>query len=302
MRKEALFFSAIILMTIIAPRAVSGVTTIKTNTTIDSSDKWYGWDDRVEIRSNPTVNMIGGHADFIHTYNTSTLNKSGGKILRFRSYDSSVLNISDGGYISVFAVAWNSSSVNMTGGEIKKLIGRSSSMIQISNGLIGELSIRDNSEAQIDGGTIQYIDSQGNGVVNIIDGDIGNMKTVTQYGEGGLIGPGYINIIGGQVDGLYGEDFGEIEVTGGDITELGTRDMAVANIFGGSISHAFVEPDGVINIFGGNIDALVWNEPIIPSSLTLSAESESSIGGQIYIYGKSLYSTHVGGLYGYGYG
>lgn len=303
MGKYILIFS-LGLMVASVSSCFAGVTTITTNKTITNVDNYSGWSNRVELRGNPIVNMIGGYSDFIHLYDTSTLNSSGGKIGICRSYGSSKINLKAGSNNNN-VIGYDYSQIVMTGGQVGSLIGYGYSNITVENGQIESARADSSSSLYFKGGTVQNVIGKGSGVFHILGGTAGTVSTVSTYNEiGELMAPGYVKIGNGQITSVFGRDKGKIDISGGNITELGLYDMSIVNITDGSVDRVFTEYGGTVNLYGGEIGNIAWTNPILPSDelgITSLSDDLEAIDGVFYLHGNSLMATNIGGLYGYGY-
>jgi hypothetical protein len=99
-----------------------------------------------------TVNMYGGSADFISTFDSSTLNFFNG-IAQVGAFETSIINIS-GGVLSG-AGAWDNGVI---------YFGNDADSQSIS---VGEYGI-----ANMDGGTVDYLHAGGSGMINLYGGTV----------------------------------------------------------------------------------------------------------------------------------
>ena len=124
------------------------------------------------------VDMLGGSADWIATYDASTLNVTGG-LAQFSAYDYSVVDISDGTHsgaevlhdatlhfsgdaISTFLAALNFGTVNMTGGIVDRIGAANSGIVNLFAGNVLErLSATDSSVINIYGHDLVKTNSGG---------------------------------------------------------------------------------------------------------------------------------------------
>jgi hypothetical protein len=151
-----------------------------------------------------TVDMTGGRAYGIHTYDASTLNFSGG-LTEVTAYEESIVNVSGG---TIYTIAsWGSSTVNVYGGSVYVLYVWETSTANILEG------------ADVDGGA----GVRGAATINMTGGTVDRI---------GAIESGMVNLSGGLVlDSLGAEDSGIINIYGYDLDKVAS---------GGKYGYGFV--------------------------------------------------------------
>jgi len=154
----------------------------------DGDDYWT-----VRVYDSPpdhtTVDMTGGSANVIQTYDVSTLNMSGG-----------ITEVS----------AHDESTINMSGGTIYTLRAGESSTANVFGGFVNSLHSWDVGIVNVWGeGDVFAVDTREEGIVNISGGTIDRVRVLEL---------GIVNLSGGILnDSLYAGDSGIIYVYGKDL-------------------------------------------------------------------------------------
>ncbi len=137
-----------------------------------------------------TVNMYGGSADFIGTFDLSTLNFYSGKA-EVGAFDTSIINIS-GGTLSG-AEALGNACVNLSGvGELARLTARDAGTVNVTGGSITDhLSAYNSGEINLYGGTLSgyiYMGAVDSSAINIFGHDLYKTNSGGSYGFGEVYG------------------------------------------------------------------------------------------------------------------
>jgi hypothetical protein len=151
----------------------------------------------------------------------TTVDMTGGSAYNILTYDSSTLNVS-GGQTEVFA--YNQSTINVNGGTIYTLEGYDSTNVNIYEGSTNHVNANNTSTINIFYYAELYtLDALDQGIVNMSGG------TVDRLGSGGF---GTVNLSGGIVsENLVAWDSGIINVFGYDLGKIET---------GGAFGNGFV--------------------------------------------------------------
>jgi len=130
-------------------------------------DMFGGFADYITTYDASTLNVTGGHADF-GAVEYSTINISGGTFSGVQTHDYSTINFSDNGSGN-YLLAEDFGTINMTGGYIEAIIGREDGIANLFYGSISEyIAAHDSSTINIFGYDLYKADSggaYGNGVV-----------------------------------------------------------------------------------------------------------------------------------------
>jgi len=209
----------------------------------DGDDYWT-----VRVFDSPpdhtTVDMTGGTANGILTYNASTLNISGG-FTEITSLNESTINM-DGGLVYTLA-AWETSTVNVSGGTLNYLHAWGTSTTNVDGNVnIISLNAREFSMVNMTGGNVtDHISAFENGTVHLSGGIILDSLSA---GDSGMIN-------------VYGYDLGKSSSGGtygdGYVWGKWNNDVAFNIDFYGSGSYSRVilipEPSSVFLLFTGGI-------------------------------------------------
>jgi hypothetical protein len=139
-----------------------------------------------------TVNMYGGSADFVGTFDSSTLNFYSGNA-EVGAFDTSIINIS-GGTLSG-AAASDHGVVNFSGDADSRSVGASA---------FGTVNVT--------GGTVEHVGANDSGTINLYGGVVtdflgaSGLAVVNMYGYGFDYDPGGGALDGGQVRGYWLDD------------------------------------------------------------------------------------------------
>ena len=136
---------------------------------------------------NTTVNMYGGSADFISTFDLSTLNIHGGNA-DVGAFENSVINISGGNIEHATALGYG--TVNFFGSEYTDSLRiMDFGIVNMESGIVERISIDNSSIANLYGGTISdYITSYDSSTINIYGYDLIKNNSGGSYGDGQVSG------------------------------------------------------------------------------------------------------------------
>jgi len=133
------------------------------------------------------VDMLGGSADWIATYDASTLNVVDGSA-EVQAFDDSTINIS-GGDIHL-ATAINNTTINfLTSDYTDALITEDSATINMQGGSVERIIARDSGTSNLHAGSVtDYLTAYDSTVVNIYGYDLVKTSTGGTYGYGQVYG------------------------------------------------------------------------------------------------------------------
>ena len=149
-----------------------------------------------------TVDMTGGSAYNILTYDFSTLNVTGG-VTEIGAFDESTINVGGGTIYGLGAL--NSSNVNVFGGSVYSLSAHDTGTVNVwGNADVDVLIALGYGGVEVTGGTISHIGAGEFGTVNLSGGLVSDYL--------GASGSGVINIFGYDLEkfasgGKYGNGF-----------------------------------------------------------------------------------------------
>jgi len=133
------------------------------------------------------VDMLGGSADWIATYDASTLNVVDGSA-EVQAFDDSTINIS-GGDIHL-ATAINNTTINfLTSDYTDALITEDSATINMQGGSVERIIARDSGTSNLHAGSVtDYLTAYDSTVVNIYGYDLVKTGSGGSYGDGQVYG------------------------------------------------------------------------------------------------------------------
>jgi len=115
------------------------------------------------------INISGGTVtNWLDATDSSSLTISDGSVLRLRAYDTSTVEIS-GGQIDDYLASYNSSSVTISEGQIKQLTAYGASTVTVTGGNISHVALLDDDSAiTISGGDIHSIFARGTSSLTLV--------------------------------------------------------------------------------------------------------------------------------------
>jgi hypothetical protein len=205
MKRITVTIAAVLLaVNCVAHAGGTGNWDIYNNAVIQEGDKYWTVRTFDTPPEHTTVDMTGGRAYGIHTYDASTLNFSGG-LTEVTALEESIVNVS-GGTIYTIA-AWNSSTVNASGGSVYSLEAWESSTANVwGEADVSSLGSRGSGVVNMSGGMADYVGAIESGTVNLSGGLVldslwaGDSGIINIYGydlsktaSGGTYGYGFVN-------------------------------------------------------------------------------------------------------------
>jgi len=154
------------------------------HTTVDMTG---GWANVIQTYDASTFNMSGGITE-VSAHDVSIINMGGGKIYTLQAAESSTANVFGGSVNSL--VAWNNGTVNVWGGvNVLSLVSDESGVVNMSGGEIDHISALGFGVVNLSGGLVT--DSLGiieNGIVYIYGYEMSKFSIGGKYGYGFVSG------------------------------------------------------------------------------------------------------------------
>jgi len=145
------------------------------------------WDNVYIYNDDTIVDMLGGSADWIATYDASTLNVLDGSA-EVQAFDDSTISIS-GGHIN-FATAINNTTINfLTSDYTDALITEDSATINMQGGSVERVIARNSGTSNLHAGSVtDYLTAYDSTAINIYGYDLIKTGSGGSYGNGQVYG------------------------------------------------------------------------------------------------------------------